>query len=113
MTTDHHQQDQRWTKKLHAAATSKKQRAAAATTQGTNENQRLFQCCSINSIDTTSQMLICNRLSLAYIDNEVIWPAERRICQQMEGLIGTMTGQQVLVKIGRAAGYGNCLFRSV
>jgi len=115
-TTDHHQQDQMEqprTKKFHAAATSKKQRAAAATTQGNNDNQRLFQFCSINSIDTTSQILISNSMNLAYIDNEVIWPAERRICQQMERLIGSMTGQQVLVKIWRAAGDGNCLFRSV
>jgi len=75
--------------------------------------QNLFQFCSINSIDTSSQTIVCNRMNLAFTDNKLIRSAEHRVCQKMKTLVTSMTRQHVVVKIFRAAGDGNCLFRAI
>jgi len=88
------------------------------TQQGANvdnltTNQSPFQFCNIDSLDTDSQIIICNRMNLAFVGNEIIRSAEPRTCRQMEAKISSITRQQAVVKIWRAAGDGNCLFRAL
>ena len=75
--------------------------------------QSLFQFCSIDSIDAASKTLICNRMNLPFVGNELIRSAEHRVCQQMETAVSSMTRQRVVVQTYRAAGDGNCLFRAI
>jgi len=52
-------------------------------------------------------------MNLAYVPSESIWSVEHRVSQQMAALSISVTNQPVQVKIGKAGGDGNCLFRSL